>query len=450
MTKGMSRSRRGGRGWVTPTKIGVHFSCHARADAPQKASARTGVAHIQLLRPVRRVTPSPAPPMESISSRIAKVNPSLTLAVTNQAKAMIAKGEEVYALAGGEPEVDTPDYIKAAAIQAIQEGRTKYTPAGGILELREAIAAKLMVDNNLEFDAKQICLTAGAKMACFNAILAVVEEGDEVIIPSPYWVSYPEMVRLAGGVPVVVETMESTGWKMTAQQFEEAMTPATKMVILNSPGNPTGAVYTERELREIGDIALGEEIVILSDEIYEKLIYGDAKHVSIASLSDDLRDLTITVNGFSKCYSMTGWRLGYTAAPKAFADAIDKIQNHTVSNATTFAQYGALAALQGDQTFIEDLRGEYDVKRQFMLARLKAISNIRVVEPQGAFYFFVYTGSMGLKSLNLCDKLLSRYKVAAVPGVAFGYDEGIRLSYCTTLDVLNEGLTRFEQFCREH
>jgi aspartate aminotransferase len=388
--------------------------------------------------------------MESISSRIAKVNPSLTLAVTNQAKAMIAKGEEVYALAGGEPEVDTPDYIKAAAIQAIHEGRTKYTPSGGILELREAITAKLLVDNNLEFDAKQICVTAGAKMACYNAILAVVEEGDEVIIPSPYWVSYPEMVRLAGGVPVIVETKESTGWKMTAQQFEEAMTPATKMVILNSPGNPTGAVYTEQELRDIGDIALGEEIVILSDEIYEKLVYGGAKHVSIASLSNELRDLTITVNGFSKCYSMTGWRLGYTAAPKPFADAIDRIQNHTVSNATTFAQYGALAALQGDQTFIEDLRGEYDVKRQFMLARLKAISNIRVVEPQGAFYFFVYTGGMGLKSLNLCDKLLSRYKVAAVPGVAFGYDEGIRLSYCTTLDVLNEGLSRFEQFCREH
>ncbi len=388
--------------------------------------------------------------MESISSRIAKVNPSLTLAVTNQAKAMIAKGEEVYALAGGEPEVDTPDFIRAAAIQAIHEGRTKYTPSSGIPELREAIAAKLLVDNNLEFDPKQICLTAGAKMACFNAILAVVEEGDEVIIPSPYWVSYPEMVRLAGGEPIIVETQESTGWKMTAQQFEEAMTPATKMVILNSPGNPTGAVYTAQELREIGEIAVGEDIVILSDEIYEKLIYGEAKHVSIATLSDAIRDLTITVNGFSKCYSMTGWRLGYTAAPKALADAIDKIQNHTVSNATSFAQYGALAALQGDQTFIEDLRGEYDVKRQFMFARLKAIPNIRVVEPQGAFYFFVYTGNMGLKSLNLCDKLLSRYKVAAVPGVAFGYDEGIRLSYCTTLDVLNEGLTRFEQFCREH
>jgi aspartate aminotransferase len=388
--------------------------------------------------------------MESISSRIAKVNPSLTLAVTNQAKAMIAKGEEVYALAGGEPEVDTPDFIKAAAMQALQDGRTKYTPAGGIPELREALSAKLLVDNNLTYDPKEICVTAGAKMACFNAILAVVEEGDEVIIPSPYWVSYPEMVRLAGGVPVIVETMESTGWKMTAHQFEEAMTPATKMVILNSPSNPTGAVYTAAELRAIGEIALEEDIVILSDEIYEKLVYGEAKHVSIASLSDDLRNLTITVNGFSKAYSMTGWRLGYTAAPKHFADAIDKIQNHTVSNATTFAQYGGLAALQGDQSFIEDLCGEYDVKRQFMLARLKAVSNIRVVEPHGAFYFFVYTGNMGLKSMNLCDKLLSRYKVAAVPGVAFGYDEGIRLSYCTTLDVLNEGLTRFEQFCREH
>lgn len=388
--------------------------------------------------------------MDSISSRIAKVSPSLTLAVTAQAKAMIAKGEEVYALAGGEPEVDTPDFIKQAAIQALNEGRTKYTPAGGIPELREALSAKFLKDNNLNYAANQICVTAGAKMACFNAILAVVEEGDEVIIPTPYWVSYPEMVRLAGGVPVLVETKESTGWKMTPEQFEDAMTPATKMVIINSPGNPTGAVYTADELRALGEIALGEDIVILSDEIYEKLVYGESKHVSIASLSDELYNLTITVNGFSKAYSMTGWRLGYTAAPKPLADAIDKIQNHTISNASSFSQYGALAALEGDQSFIEDLRGEYDVKRQFMFARLKAIPNIRVVEPQGAFYFFVYTGGMQLKSVNLCDKLLSRYKVAAVPGIAFGYDEGIRLSYCTTLDILNEGLTRFEQFCREH
>ena len=388
--------------------------------------------------------------MDSISSRIAKVSPSLTLAVTAQAKAMIAKGEEVYALAGGEPEVDTPQFIKDAAIEAIQSGKTKYTPAGGIPELRAALSKKFATDNNLTYAPSQICVTGGAKMACYNAILAVIEEGDEVIIPSPFWVSYPEMVRLAGGVPVIVETTESTGWKMTPEQFEEAMTPATKMVIINTPGNPTGAVYTKEELLALGEIALTEDIVILSDEIYEKLVYGEAKHVSIASLSDELYNLTITVNGFSKAYSMTGWRLGYTAAPKELADAIEKIQNHTTSNANSFSQYGALAALEGDQSFIEDMRGEYDVKRQFMFARLKAIPNIRVVEPEGAFYFFVFTGNTGLKSLNLCDKLLSRYKVAAVPGIAFGYDEGIRLSYCTTLDVLNEGLTRFEQFCREH
>ena len=388
--------------------------------------------------------------MDSISSRIAQVSPSLTLAVTAQAKAMQARGEEVYGLAGGEPQFDTPDFIKAAAIRALEEGHTKYCPSGGIPQLREALSQKLAKDNGLNYAANQICVTAGAKMACFNAILAMVEEGDEVIIPTPYWVSYPEMVRLAGGKPVLVETKESTGWKMTPEQFEDAMTPATKMVILNTPSNPTGAVYTEEELRAIGDIALGEDIVILSDEIYEKLVYGDNKHVSIASLSDELAALTITVNGFSKAYAMTGWRLGYTAAPKPLADAIDKIQNHTVSNATTFCQYAAIAALQGDQTFISDLRDEYDVKRQFMFQRLKGIHNIRVVEPKGAFYFFIYTGQLGLKSMNLTDKLLSRYKVAAVPGTAFGYDDGIRMSYCTTLDVLNEGLTRFEQFCREH
>ena len=329
-------------------------------------------------------------------------------------------------------------------------GFTKYTAASGIPELREALSAKLKADNNLSYDAKDICVTGGAKMACYMAILAMVEEGDEVIIPAPYWVSYPEMVLLAGGVPVVIETTEATGWKMTPEQFEDAMTPRTKIVIINSPGNPTGAIYTEEELLALGEVALSEDITILSDEIYEKLVYGDAKHVSIASLSDELYNCTLTVNGFSQGYSMTGWRLGYTAAPRALAEAIEKIQNHTVSNACSFAQYGALAALTGDQSFVSDMVGEYDVRRQFMLGRLRQIPNIRVVEPQGAFYFFVYTGKLGLKSMNLCDKLLSRYKVAAIPGIAFGYDDGIRLSYCTTLDVLAEGLDRFESFCREH
>jgi aspartate aminotransferase len=258
------------------------------------------------------------------------------------------------------------------------------------------------------------------------------------------------MVRLAGGEPVIVETKEENGWKMTAEEFEEAMTPKTKMVILNSPGNPTGAVYTEEELRAIGEVALYEDIVILSDEIYEKLVYGDAKHVSISSLSPDLYDLTVVCHGFAKAYSMTGWRVGYTAAPEALAAAITKIQSHTTSNATTFAQYGAVAALEGPQTFVEDMRNEYDVRRQYMLGRLNAIPNVSVVEPQGAFYFLVNCANLGLKSQNLCDKLLTRYKVAAVPGIAFGNDSSVRLSYCTTLDVLNEGVSRFEEFCRSH
>jgi len=434
---------------ITVPEFPHHLACLPAAEAPKQRPVQIGGCISESLPRFGGPIPNRAQ-MDSISSRIAKVSPSLTLAVTAQAKAMIAKGEEVYALAGGEPEVDTPQFIKDAAIEALQAGKTKYTPAGGIPELREALSQKFAKDNNLNYAANQICVTGGAKMACYNAILAVIEEGDEVIIPSPFWVSYPEMVRLAGGVPVIVETKESTGWKMTPEQFEEAMTPATKMVVINTPGNPTGAIYTAEELLALGEIALTEDIIILSDEIYEKLVYGESKHVSIASLSEELYNLTITVNGFSKAYSMTGWRLGYTAAPKALAEAIEKIQNHTTSNANSFSQYGALAALTGDQSFIEDLRGEYDVKRQFMFARLKAIQNIRVVEPQGAFYFFVYTGAMGIKSMNLCDKLLSRYKVAAVPGIAFGFDEGIRLSYCTTLDILNEGLTRFEQFCREH
>ncbi|MEJ6570952.1 MAG: pyridoxal phosphate-dependent aminotransferase [Akkermansiaceae bacterium] len=388
--------------------------------------------------------------MDSISSRVNEVTPSLTLSVTNQAKAMQARGEEVYGLAGGEPDQDTPDFIKQAAVEALSQGKTKYTPAAGIPELREGIANKLKADNGIDYDPRQIVVNSGAKQSCFNAILAVCEEGDEVIIPSPYWVSYPEMVRLAGAVPVFVETTAENNWKITPEQFEENMTGLTKMIILNTPGNPTGSVYTADELRAIGDVALLEDIIILSDEIYEHLVYGETKHTSIASLGQDLYDLTITVNGFSKAYSMTGWRVGYTAAPLPLAQAISKIQGHTTSNATTFAQYGALAALDGGKDFIKDLNAEYDVRRQFVYARLNAISNIKVTEPQGAFYCLADTTQLGLQSVNLCDKLLNRYRVAAVPGIAFGNDNSIRLSYCTTLDVLNEGLTRFEEFCKAH
>ena len=390
--------------------------------------------------------------MERLSKRVTSVTPSLTLSVTNQAKALRAAGEEVYGLAGGEPDCDTPDFIKQAAYTALAEGKTKYTPAAGIPELREALSKKLADDNKVTYEPNQICLTSGAKQACFNAILSVVEEGDEVIIPSPYWVSYPEMVKLAGGVPVIVDTKESNKWKITADEFEEAMSPRTKMIILNTPGNPTGSVYSREEIKAIVEVASYEDIIILADEIYEHLVYGDQEHVSVASVSEEACNLTITVNGFSKSHSMTGWRVGYTAAPGPIAKALSTIQGHTSSNATTFAQYGALAALQDEASgpFIENLRGEYDVRRQFMLARLKAIPNVSVVEPKGAFYFFVNCTDLGLKSVNLCDKLLTRYKVAAVPGVAFGHDMGVRISYCTTLDILNEGITRFEEFCRAH
>ncbi|MEO1857329.1 MAG: pyridoxal phosphate-dependent aminotransferase, partial [Rubritalea sp.] len=311
-------------------------------------------------------------------------------------------------------------------------------------------SAKLKKENKLDYSARQVVVNSGAKHSCMNAIVAMVEEGDEVIIPAPYWVSYPEMVRLAGGVPVIVETKEENGWKLTPEEFEDNMTGLTKMIIINSPGNPTGAVYTAEELKALGDVALLEDIVILSDEIYEHLIYNQAKHVSIASLSKELYDLTITVGGFSKAYSMTGWRLGWIAAPQPIADAISKIQGHTTSNACTFSQYGGLAALEQKSTFVDDLRAEYDVRRQFMLARLQAIPNISIVEPEGAFYFFVNCEKLGMKSVNLCDKLLNRYRVAAVPGIAFGNDNCIRISYCTTLDVLNEGVSRFEEFCRAH
>jgi len=388
--------------------------------------------------------------MDSISSRISKVSPSLTLSITNTAKAMKAKGEEVYGLAGGEPEMDTPDFIKNAAIQALQEGKTKYTPAAGIPELREAIAEKLGTENNINYEASQIIVNSGAKHSCMNAIMAVVEEGDEVIIPSPYWLSYPEMVKIAGGVPVIVETTEESDWKITPEQFEEHMTGRTKMIIMNSPSNPTGSIYTKEELKAIGEVALYEDIIILSDEIYEKLVYGEAQHVSMASISKELYDLTITVGGFSKAYSMTGWRLGYIAAPKEIAAAISSMQGHTTSNACTFSQYGALAALQEESSFVNDLREEYDMRRQFMLNRLKAIPNISITEPKGAFYFFVNCEKLGLTSVNLCDRLLTRYRVAAVPGIAFGNDKCIRLSYCTTLDVLNEGISRFEEFCSKH
>lgn len=388
--------------------------------------------------------------MDFIAKNIAELSPSMTLAITSQAKALKKQGVDVLSFGAGEPDFDTPAHITAAAIEALNTGKTRYTESAGLVELRDAIAAKLLVDNGIQYDPSQISVNCGAKHSCYNAIAAVVNPGDEVIIPAPYWTSYPEMVKMVGGIPVIVETKLENDWKITPEEFEDAMSPMTKMIIINSPGNPTGSVYSKEELKALGEIACGEDILILSDEIYEKLVYSGNQHVSIASISKDIFDHTITINGFSKAYAMTGWRLGYTAAPKKIADAIDTIQSHTTSNPTSFAQYGAIAALQGDQQIVADMRDEFDVRRQYMLSRLQAIKNVKVIEPQGAFYFLVGIEPIGIKSVNFCEKLLSKGKVAAVPGVAFGAEYTVRFSYATGLDVINAGMDRFEEFCGQH
>jgi len=388
--------------------------------------------------------------MDAIAERISQLTPSMTLSITAKAREMRDEGIDVCSFGAGEPDFDTPDFIKAAAFKALDDGKTKYTPSSGISELREAITEKLLLENNLEYDWKQVVVSCGAKHSLFNAILAICDPGDEIIIPAPYWTSYPEMVRMAGGEPLVLETRREDGWKLRAEDFDNNMSGRTKAIILNSPGNPTGSVYSKEELAAIGEVAASEDILIISDEIYEKLIYNEREHVSIASLSEDLKNLTITVNGFSKAYSMTGWRLGYLAAPEPIAQAVSTIQSHTTSNPTSFAQYGGVAALKAPQDFVEDMRQEFDLRRQYMLKRLSAIKNIRVVEPEGAFYFLVDTEPMELKSINLTEKLLSRYHVAAVPGIAFGHDHSVRLSYAMGLDVIKEGLDRFEDFCLAH
>ena len=388
--------------------------------------------------------------MSLIAEKFSQIEPSQTLAITAAVKNMKDQGVDVASFGAGEPDLDTPDFIKRACIEALEEGKTKYTAATGIPELKEAIREKLLLDNNIDYSTKQISVNCGAKHSCYNAILATCDPGDEVIIPAPYWTSYPEMVRLAGAEPYIVETKKSNNWKLTPEEFENALGGATRMVILNTPGNPTGSVYSKEELEALVEVAASEDVIILSDEIYEKLIYNDKKHVSVASLSQEAKDLTITINGFSKVYAMTGWRLGYTAAPQEIADAISIIQSHTTSNPTTFAQYGAVAALKGDQQIIGDMVDEYDMRRQYMLSRLQEISNIEIVEPDGAFYFLVDTTQIGLGSMNLAEKLLSRFKVAAVPGVAFGHDNSIRFSYATGLDVIKTGMDRFQEFCQLH
>jgi len=383
-----------------------------------------------------------------LSSTAVQLTPSLTLAIDSKAKAMRAEGIDVCGFGAGEPDFDTPEHIKEAAIKALQEGFTKYTPSAGLPELRTAISEKFSKDNGIDYKPNQVIVSNGAKQSCFNAILACCEPGDEVIIPAPYWLSYPDMVKLVGAEPVIVQTKASNAYKMTAEEFENAMTPRTKMVIINSPGNPTGSVYTREELEALVEVALTEDIFILSDEIYEKLIYDDASHVSVSSLSKEAYDLTITVNGFSKAYAMTGWRLGYLGAPESIAKVIDSLQSHSTSGPNSFAQKGAVAALKGSQQCVTDMRDEFNVRREYMYERLAAIPNVSTVKPLGAFYMLADISKFGLSSTNFADRLLSKAEVAVVPGIAFGDDKTVRLSYATDLETIKTGLDRIEQFCR--
>ncbi len=376
-----------------------------------------------------------------------KISPSPTLAIDSKAKALKAEGKDICGFGAGEPDVDTPDHIKLAAAQSLAEGFTKYTPSSGIPELRQAISEKLKADNGIDYKPSQVVVSCGAKHSCYNAVLAACDPGDEVIIPAPYWVSYPEMVKLAGAEPYIVPTAAANNYKMTPDELQAAISPSSKMVILNSPGNPTGAVYTENELAALVEVAMEDDLFILADEIYEKIIYDGASHFSIASMSKQVCEHTITVNGFSKAYSMTGWRLGYLAASESIAKAVDSIQSHTTSNPTSFAQKGALAALRESQDCVTEMVKAFTERRKLMYEGLASIEGIKCVKPMGAFYMLPDVSSFGMTSSQFCEALLEQALVAAVPGIAFGDDRTIRLSYACSTENIEKGISRLKDFC---
>jgi aspartate aminotransferase len=383
-----------------------------------------------------------------ISHRAASLSPSLTLAVDAKAKQMKAEGQDVVGFGAGEPDFDTPQHIKDACARALADGFTKYTPSSGIPELRQAIADKFKRENALSYKPSQIIVSCGGKHSCYNTILATCEDGDEVIIPAPYWLSYPEMVKLAGAKPVILETSDRTEFKVTPDQLRAAITPRTRLFILNSPSNPTGSLYNRAEVKALGDICVEKGVLIMSDEIYEKLVYDGAEHVSVAAFSPAHYEHTIIVHGFAKAYSMTGWRLGYLAAPEPIARAIDAIQSHSTSNPTSFAQKGGVAALNGPQDHLKVWLAEYSKRRSYAHQRLNAIPGISCVNARGAFYLFPNISKLGLKSTDFCARLLEQQKVAAVPGIAFGADDYLRLSYATSMANIEKGLDRLDQFAR--
>ena len=394
---------------------------------------------------------------ERLAKRIQTISPSQTLAISAKAKAMKAAGESVINFGVGEPDFPTPAHIVEAGIAALKAGKTKYTPSSGLPELRRAICEKFARDNGLSYEPAQIIVSNGAKHSIFNACYALIEEGDEVIIPAPYWLTYPEVVKTLGGVPVYIEASKENGYKITPAQLEAAITPKTKLMIFNSPCNPTGTVYSEAEVRALAAVCEKHEIFVISDEIYEKLVYGGAKPFSFAKVSEKMKDLTVTVNGVSKTYAMTGWRIGYLAAPKDVAKAIDSFQSHATSNACSVAQYATLEALGSSEAEVGEMVSRFADRREAMLARIQKMQGVYCVVPHGAFYvMLVVDGAFGKKAgsrtiadcVGFAEALLEEAKVAVVPGTPFGAPDCVRLSYSLAMEDMLEGLDRIDAFVR--
>ncbi|KHD15836.1 pyridoxal phosphate-dependent aminotransferase [Clostridium butyricum] len=391
----------------------------------------------------------------NLSKKAGNISPSITLSITAKANELKAQGVDVVSFGAGEPDFNTPQNIINAAIKAMQDGKTKYTPAGGILELKKTICKKFKEDNGLDYTTDQITISTGAKQCLANVFMAILNPGDEILIPIPYWVSYPELVKLADGVPVFVETLKENNYKYTIEDLEKAVSDKTKAILINSPNNPTGTIYNREELIEIAEFAKKHDLLIISDEIYEKLIYDGEKHISIASLSEDAFERTVVINGVSKTYAMTGWRLGYMAASKEITKLMTSIQSHMTSNVNTIAQYAAIEALNGPIEDLNTMVKEFERRRNFMVDRLGKIDGVSIIKPSGAFYIMVnissyfnttFKGEEIKNSLDFSRVLLDEEKVAVIPGAGFGLDEYIRLSYATSMDIIETGIDRIAMF----
>lgn len=390
-----------------------------------------------------------------LSKKAGNISPSITLEITAKANELKSQGIDVVSFGAGEPDFNTPENIIEAAIKAMKDGKTKYTPAGGILQLKETICNKFKNDNNLEYKPSQIIVSTGAKQSLANSFMAILNPGDEVLIPVPYWVSYPELVKLADGVPVFVNTDEKDNYKYTIESLNSALTSKTKAILLNSPNNPTGTIYNKGELVEIAEFAKENDLIIISDEIYEKLIYDGNEHISIASLSQDAYERTIVINGVSKTYAMTGWRLGYAAASEQIVKRMTSIQSHMTSNVNTIAQYAAIEALNGPIEDLKTMVKEFESRRNFMIEKLNNIDGLSIIKPNGAFYIMVNISEYLNASLNdtnirnsldFAKVLLEEEKVAVIPGSGFGLDNYIRLSYATSKEIIGKGIDRISSF----